>query len=97
MRKFLEGYLFYRYPSHNLSLDKKLNKFFDNDTITVNLINRVVNEYSHLEHNFDRSINPIDLDIIKSIANTVLDKIKDKDQEQYASLCESVNILEEIS
>lgn len=97
MRKFLEGYLFYRYPSHNLSLNKKLNKFFDNDTITVNLINRVVNEYSHLEDNFDRSIKPIDLDIIKSIATTVLEQIKAKDPDQYASLCDSVNMPVEVS
>jgi wobble nucleotide-excising tRNase len=97
MRKFLEGYLFYRYPSHNLNLTKRLNKFFDNNTITVNLINRVVNEYSHLEEHFDRSIQPIDIDIIKGIANAVIDKIKEKDPEQYNSLCESVNIPLEVS
>ena len=96
MRKFLEGYLFYRYPSHNLGLDKRLNKFFENDPITVNLINRVVNEYSHLEEHFDRSIKPIDTDIIKNIAIAVIGKIKEKDPEQFNSLCESLSISEPV-
>lgn len=96
MRKFLEGYLFYRYPSHNLNLEKRLNKFFEGDSITVNLINRVVNEYSHLEEHFDRSISPIDTDIIKNIAIAVIERIKIKDPDQYNSLCESMNISQEV-
>jgi len=91
MRKFLEAYLFYKYPSHKLSLDQRLDKFFENDTITINLINRVVNEYSHLGEHFDRGLEPIDIDAISKIAKAVIAKIETSDPMQYAALIESIS------
>jgi hypothetical protein len=92
MRKFLEAYLFYKYPSHNLSLDQRLEKFFDSDQITINLINRVVNEYSHLGEHVDRSLEPIDNDAISKIAKAVMTKIEVNDPHQYAALLESIGV-----
>jgi wobble nucleotide-excising tRNase len=91
MRKFLEAYLFYKYPSHLIGLDKRLEKFFDQDSITINLINRLINEYSHLGENFERGMEPIDAEVISKIANAVLDRIKETDLDQYDALVESIN------
>ena len=92
MRKFLEAYLFYKYPSHHLTLDQRLEKFFDNDQVTINLINRVVNEYSHLGEHVDRSLEPIDIDAISKIAKAVVGKIEINDPNQYAALLESIGV-----
>lgn len=90
MRKFLEAYLFYKYPNHSLSLDQRLDKFFDSDAVTINLINRVVNEYSHLGEHFDRGLEPIDVDEINKISKAVIDKIEQKDPDQLAALFQSI-------
>lgn len=94
MRKFLEAYLFYKYPSHNLSFEKRLNNFFKNDQVSITLINRVINEYSHLGDNFERGLEPIDSDSISLISKAVLEKIKENDPEQYAALLDSINDVE---
>ena len=91
MRKFLEAYLFYKYPSHLITLDIKLEKFFSHDSITINLINRLINEYSHLGENFERGMEPIDAEAIGKIANAVLDRIKETDIDQYEALIESIS------
>lgn len=90
MRKFLEAYLFYKYPSHNLSLDERLDKFFESDLITINLVNRVVNEYSHLGEHFDRGLEPIDVEAICKIAKSVINRIQVTDPNQYTALLESI-------
>ena len=90
MRKFLEAYLFYKYPSIELSLEKRINMFFDGDTIATTQINRVVNEYSHLEEQFDRSLEPIDVESINKIAKLVIQKISTSDPAQFAALVESI-------
>ncbi len=90
MRKFLEAYLFYKYPSNSLNIDQRLEKFFENDNVTINLVNRVINEYSHLGEHFDRGLEPIDVDAIKKISQAVLNKIEQTDKEQYEALLESV-------
>ena len=90
MRKFLEAYLFYKYPSDKLSFDERVKKFF-NDDVSYNLVRRVINEYSHLEDRFERGLKPVDVDEIKQIAQKVLDTIKTKDEDQYNALIESIN------
>jgi wobble nucleotide-excising tRNase len=89
MRKFLEAYLFYKYPSDKLSFDVRIKKIFSDD-ISYNLVRRVVNEYSHLEDSFDRALVPIDIDAIKQVSQAVMNKIKEKDEEQYNALVESI-------
>lgn len=90
MRKFLEAYLFYKYPNHKLSNNQRIKKYFNNDTVTVTLLNRVTNEFSHLEDKFDRSLNPIDIPEIRQIADLVLGKIRNDEPDQYDALLESI-------
>ena len=56
LRKFLEAYLFYKYPS-NTSIIVKMGRFFRDDDASTALTNRVQNELSHLEEIFDRSLS----------------------------------------
>jgi wobble nucleotide-excising tRNase len=88
-RKFLEAYLFYKYPSDKLSFDERMRRFF-NDDISYNLVRRIINEYSHLEDRFERGLKPVDIDEIKQIAQKVMETIKAKDEEQYNALIESI-------
>ncbi|RZJ84465.1 MAG: hypothetical protein EOO20_21205, partial [Chryseobacterium sp.] len=90
MRKFLEAYLFYKYPSHKLSNDERMKKFFQNDNLSLNLVNRVINEYSHIGEQFERGMNPIDIDEIGKISGMVISKIKESDLNQYNALVESI-------
>lgn len=87
IRKFLECYLFYKYPNNNEPL-KNLDILFDNNVPI--LIKRVINEYSHLTH-IDRGWKPIDVDEAEDCAKIIIEKIKEKDIEQYNALIQSVN------
>ena len=53
------------------------------------LINRVINEYSHLTY-IDRGWKPIDVDEAEECAKIIIEKIKEKDPEQFVALLESV-------
>jgi wobble nucleotide-excising tRNase len=88
LRKFLEVYLFYKYPS-NLDVILKLKKLFKDD-ISVALVNRIDNEFSHLEEIFDRSMKVLEIPEIPKLAQYVLKKIKEKDPEQYEELLKSI-------
>ncbi|MHA3787792.1 AAA family ATPase [Flavobacterium hauense] len=90
MRKFLEAFLFYKYPSHKLNLNQRLTKFFADDTISISLINRVINEYSHLGDNFERGLEPIDSEAIHLVSKAVMERINTIDPDQYQALIESV-------
>lgn len=97
LRKFLEVYLFYKYPSKlnssdgNSSNNKRLIKFFGENQ-TVLLIERITNEFSHLEENSGRSTQPIDVPEMKTVAEFILSSIESKDEEQYSALLESIGI-----
>jgi wobble nucleotide-excising tRNase len=90
MRKFLEAFLFYKYPSNKMSFDQRIKKYFDNDEVTFNLVRRVINEFSHLEDNFDRSLEPIDISVIQSVSNAVMIKMETTDKDQFDALKESI-------
>ncbi len=90
MRKFLEAYLFYKYPYHADDKSEKLRMFFKEDNESVALTNRISNELSHLEEIFDRSMKPVDIPEIPKLAKYVLDKIKEKDSDQYCALLKSI-------
>ncbi|MEA1850397.1 AAA family ATPase [Chryseobacterium sp. MHB01] len=98
-RKFLEALLFYKYPSkidnqtHNAN-SKRLLKYFGDDQQAATLTDRVNNELSHLEEIFDRGMNPIEIPELKRVAQFILDKIKEKDEEQFNALLESIGIEE---
>ena len=82
MRKFLEYYLFYRYPDNKESL-KNLEKIFDIEESRS--INRIINENSHLTF-IDRGWKPFEIPEIQAVARIILEKIKEKDEEQYNAL-----------
>ena len=92
LRKFLEAFLFYRYPykDDQDSSTVRLMKFFGNDATATALTNRVSNELSHLKEIFDRSMRPIEIPEIPSVANFVLDKMYEKDKDQFNALLQSI-------
>nr|WP_181374744.1 AAA family ATPase [Polaromonas sp. E10S]AWD71955.1 hypothetical protein pE10SP1_p008 [Polaromonas sp. E10S] len=92
LRKFLEAYLFYRYPHQEDTNDslERMNRFFDGDDMAVTLTGRLSNELSHLEHIFDRSMKPVDIPEIPKLATFVLEKLYLKDKDQYNSLLRSI-------
>lgn len=92
LRKFLEAYLFYKYPykdDHTSPLER-LRMFFGDDATATALTNRVSNELSHLEEIFDRSMRPIEIPEIPAVANFVLDKMFEKDKDQFNALLKSI-------
>ncbi len=95
-RKFLEVFLYYKYPNAiDGDKDKKLMRFFGDDVLAATLTNRIINEFSHLEGMFERSVLPIDVSEMKTTARFILRKIKEKDPDQYAALLQSIGAPEE--
>lgn len=93
MRKFLEVFLFFKYPHHDNKNDslERIKKFFgEEDTTAITLINRLNNEFSHLECIPDRGFKPLEIPEICQVANFVLSRIKTSDPEQYNSLLKSI-------
>jgi hypothetical protein len=88
----LEAYLFFRYPTlegGKDAHDKRVARFFGGDVTTETIVQRLMNEYSHLGM-FDRGMQPIDCDEIANVARFVLGKIKSVDPEQYGCLLDSI-------
>ena len=92
LRKFLEAYLFYKYPVQQ-PIKEKLSLFFMEDQAAIDLTNRLDNELSHLEEIFDRSMRPIEIPEIPKLANYVIAKVKEKDRDQYYALMKSISEL----
>lgn len=93
LRKFLEAYLFFKYPYHDDRSDafERIKKFFGAEQDTaVALVNRLNNEFSHLETVPDRSFKPVEIPEIAKVANYVLDKIYASDKVQYNALLKSI-------
>ena len=97
-RKFLEIYLFFKYPhtSNEFSKQHKLAKFFGGDDLIPKFISdRITNEYSHLEQGgIERASNLMDVPEFKKEAQKILDCIKKCDEEQYTALLRSIGIQE---
>ncbi|MEM6737265.1 MAG: AAA family ATPase [Bacteroidota bacterium] len=90
-RKFLEAFLYYKYPNTVKQLNK-LTKFFGDNRQASTMTDRINNEFSHLEGLFERSMTPIDIPEMKKTAAFILDRIKEKDNEQYEALLLSIGI-----
>ncbi|ENP7038025.1 AAA family ATPase [Campylobacter coli] len=102
LRKFLEIYLFFKYPNNFESLDKELIERFFNDTyqsddidknqkIIAGVINRYQNEYSHLREILSRGMQPIDIEESKKIADFILKMIEKNDNNQFKALVRSIS------
>ena len=88
-RKFLEAFLYYKYPNAT-EKDDKLARFFGGDALAASLTERINNEYSHLAGIFERSVQPIDVPEMRTVAKFILQKIQEKDPDQYTALLQSV-------
>lgn len=97
LRKFLEAYLFYRYPSQGDGQDRtsKLRRFFGDDTIATVTTTRMTNELSHLEEIFDRSMQPLDVPEMQRLARFILQTMRAKDGPQYEALLDSIGAIPE--
>jgi len=92
-RKFLEAFMYYKYPNTE-EKDNKLARFFGGDALAVSLTDRINQEYSHLEALFERGLLPIDVPEMKTTAKFILRKIKEKDPDQYEALLKSIGVTE---
>lgn len=90
-RKFLEAFLYYKYPNANDQIEK-LTKFFGDNRQASTMTDRINNEYSHLEGLFERSMTPIDIPEMKKTATFILDRINEKDSDQYEALLLSIDV-----
>jgi hypothetical protein len=90
LRKFLEGYLFFKFPSDGLKYDKRVQLFFEDGTVASPFVQRMTNEFSHLGEFIDRGALPVDSAEISSLAKFVLGKLKAADHSQYEHFLESV-------
>lgn len=93
LRKFLEAFLFFKFPHHDDKNDafERIKKFFgEEDATAIALVNRLNNEFSHLEAIPDRGFKPVEIPEISKVANYVLDKIYATDPVQYNSLLKSI-------
>ena len=94
LRKFLEVYLFFKYPfSVEESQDflERTSLFFQDDTGAEALIKRITNEYSHLSSMPERCTQPIDKSEISRAAQFILKKLKEIDPYQFDCLLQSIN------
>lgn len=89
-RKFLEIYLYYRYPN-GVDGDDKLLKFFGDDSIPTIFTERVNNEYSHLCGGFERGASPIEVPEMKTVAQQIISKLK-IDTDQYLAFLQSIGV-----
>ena len=87
MRKFLECYLFNRYPNADEPLKMYLDRLFDDHVPSE--VNRVVNEYSHLAW-ASRGMRVMDVPEVVTAAREILKALRIKDWAHYETLCKSV-------
>lgn len=88
-RKFLESFLYFKYPNA-VEKDDKLARFFGDDALAASLTDRINNEFSHLAGIFERSMLPIDVPEMKTTADFILRKMKEQDPDQYSALLQSI-------
>lgn len=88
-RKFLEIYLYFKYPDYS---NDKLQRFFGDD-IPYILLERINNEYSHLNGTVERAAMPVEIPEMVATAKLIIDKIQE-DRDQYDALLKSIGVTE---
>ncbi len=91
-RKFLEIYLFYKFPDSSIPDREKQRLFFNSEELPVILNERIDNEYSHLNGDIERATLPIEVPEIKRDAQLILNRLKELDLEQYNALLNSIGV-----
>jgi wobble nucleotide-excising tRNase len=89
-RKFLEIYLYYKFPDNSKDIEK-MQKFFGDEKIPAVLTDRINNEYSHLCGVFERGSTPVEVPEMKSAAELIIKRLK-KDKDQFDSLLKSIGV-----
>jgi len=87
-RKFLEIYLYYKYPDQRPT-EEKLQLFFGEGNVPAILTDRINNEYSHLCGVFERGSTPVEVPEMQTAAQQIIERLKE-DEEQYSSLLKSI-------
>lgn len=87
-RKFLELFLYYKYPDSSSQIDK-MKKFFGSDDIPAVLTHRINNEYSHLSGAFERGETVVEVPEMNKAAKFIIERIKE-DNDQYEALLKSI-------
>lgn len=90
-RRFLEAYLYQRYPDGKRFKDKCETLFKGIDRSKKQSILKMIDEYSH-EENPEHSQKFPDIKEIEDCINNILEIIHNKDEEHYNALCESIEI-----
>jgi len=88
-RKFLEIYLYYKYPSEKPY--EALNTFFADDSISGILSHRLYNDGSHLVA-IEKGLLPNYIDETHKVACKIIERLKENDEEQYKSLLKSIGV-----
>ncbi len=71
-------------------------QYFFKDYQKASFVNRITNEFSHLEETTIRATMPIDLQEIQEVAKMVIERLKD-DREQFEALLKSIGKGEDIN
>ena len=87
-RKFLEIFLYYRYPDQRPT-EEKLHLFFGEGNVPAVLTDRINNEYSHLCGVFERGSTPVEVPEMQTAARQIIERLK-ADKEQYSALLISI-------
>lgn len=93
-RKFFEIYLYYKFPDKGMTEDT-LELFFGDERIPAVLTDRINNEYSHLAGIFERGSTPVEVPEMQTAAKLILQKIEERDRNQYSALLQSIGVTEE--
>lgn len=88
-RKFLELFLYYKYPDSTKPEDK-MKRFFGEEAIPTVLTNRLNNEYSHLIGIFERGESVVEVPEMNTAAKLIIERIKTLDNDQYEALLNSI-------
>ncbi|MBS4193209.1 AAA family ATPase [Bacillus sp. FJAT-49705] len=94
-RKFIETYMFFKYPDIKIGNDRRILSFFGGNMKVRSFINRINNEYSHGEQQPDRLFKPVNIPEFKENAKIILEAISNRDSEQYDAFLNSIEALPE--
>lgn len=91
-RKFLEIYIFYKYPDN--SEERKKQESFFQGKLPVFLNERITNEYSHSVGTLERASMLVEYPVaeMKKDAQLILCCIEEHDKEQYKALLNSIGV-----
>lgn len=88
-RKFLETYLYYRYPDKD-DFNNHLSKFFGEHGVPQIIVRKVSDELSHGDGDLENHDIPFDEPEVIAAAKLLLDRLKAIDEEQFNSLLSSI-------